>query len=70
MTSQNGVFLVMGRPQLQDYCDDELGPSQLEDRWLSVLTTALASLPLTVLLSVARSQFTLPLLPPILSPLF
>jgi hypothetical protein len=53
----------MGRQQFQDYCGDDLGPSQLEERGLSILiTTAAAPLPLTVLLSVARSQPTTPLL--------
>jgi hypothetical protein len=53
----------MGRPQFQDYSGDDLGPSQREDRGLPVIITAVASLPLTVLLSVARSQSTPPLLP-------
>jgi hypothetical protein len=53
----------MERLQLQDYCGDDLGPSQLENKGLPVLITAVASLQLTVLLSVARSQSAPPLLP-------
>lgn len=63
MTSQDGVFRVTGRPQFQDYCGDNLGPSQHEDKGLPVVITAVASLPLTVLLSVALSHSTPPLPP-------